>query len=399
MQETLNRIAIKVKPKAEKTIRSGHPWIYDKSIVKQSKEGKAGDLAIIFDQNKNKFLACGLYDPNSPIRIKVLQFKESVPIDEAWFESIIRKAAEHRETFDESQTNAYRLIYGENDGLPGMIVDKYDDTLVLKFYSEIWFPYREMIYKILLFVSNCKNLVIRFSRNITEAAEELGMRDGQFVFGEADEEVDFIEQGIQFRTNVVKGHKTGFFLDHRQNRIAVGELAENKNVLDVFSYAGGFSVHALVGGAKSATCIDISEKALEVAQTNAVLNGVEEKLETLAGDAFRVLKELRELNRSYELIVVDPPSFAKSKQEKERALVQYRRLINLTLPLLEKEGILVMASCSSRIHKEDFFELMQDTLTESGRKFNCIKRTFHDVDHPIKIPEAAYLKCGYYKVD
>lgn len=398
MQKTVNRIAFKVKHKAEKTIRAGHPWVYDKSIVKQSKEGEAGDLAIIFDSKKDKFLACGLYDPDSPIRIKLIQFKESLPIDDIWFENIIQKAVDKRKAFDESQTNAYRLIYGENDGLPGLIVDRYADSLVVKFYSAIWFPYKELIFQRLMSTTPCSNLIVRFSRNVMKAATEAGMEEGKFIVGDGEEVVEFIENELKFKTNLVKGHKTGFFLDHRKNRIEVEQLAKELNVLDVFSYIGGFAIHALAGGAESATCVDVSEKALEVAIENAELNGIEENLRTLPGDAFEILKELRQRGRMFEMIIIDPPSFAKKKDEKEKAIVQYRRLVKLALPILNEDGILVMASCSSRVKKEEFFEFIEDELKLSGRKFVCFKRHFHDLDHPIKIPEASYLKCGYFKV-
>ncbi len=398
MSDKINRIAFKVKPSAERMIRSKHPWVFDQSILKQSKEGKAGDLAIIFDQKKNKFLACGLYDPHSPIRIKLLQFNKQSSIDESWFEDTIEKAIELRKSFDESQHNAYRIIYGENDGLPGIILDKYADTLVMKIYSEIWFPYLEIIVKILIDKTQCERIVLRFSRKVAKSATTNKLYDGQFIYGNEKEEIEFLEEGLKFNANVIKGHKTGFFLDHRQNRIEVGRLAKGLNVLDVFSYAGGFSLHALAGGAKSACCIDISEKALAVAKQNIALNQLSAKFKTLAGDAFEILNELNNDKNKFDLIVIDPPSFAKSAIEVERALFQYERLVKLALPLLNQSGILVMASCSSRVKASIFYKLIEKTLLNAGKDFTCLKQTQHDIDHPILIPEAAYLKCAYYKI-
>ena len=177
-------IAIKVKPSIEKIIRKGHPWVFDEGVTKQNKEGKAGDLAVIFDNKKNKFLAVGLYDPHSPIRIKILQSNQPAKINPKWFQSKIQKALERRKPLLETETNSYRLIHGENDGLPSFIADVYADILVVKLYSLIWIPYLKDIFSILLEVSKCQTLVLRLSRNIQqECKESHGFYDGQILFG------------------------------------------------------------------------------------------------------------------------------------------------------------------------------------------------------------------------
>ncbi len=394
------RLAIKVKPAAERSIRQEHPWVFESSITKQSGEGKAGDLAIIYDRKKNKFLALGLYDPDSPIRIKILQAKKPATIDAAWFRSKIEAAYQKRLPLLATDTNSYRLIYGENDGLPSFIADVYAEVLVVKLYSAIWLPYLELIFPILLEISQCKTLVLRLSRNMERLGDGLhGLADGQVLAGKLENEtIIFREHGLRFAANVVHGHKTGYFLDHRHNRKRVGELARGKRVLDVFAYAGGFSVHALAGGAKEVISLDISKQALAMAQENVRLNALEAQHDILAVDAFKGLQALQEQGKQFDIIIVDPPSFAKQDSEREGALKSYQRLARLAIPLVAKNGILLLASCSSRVQAEEFFENALDTLTTSKRGFQELERTFHDIDHPIGFPEGAYLKSIYFKL-
>ena len=382
-------------------VRKQHPWVFDASITKQNKEGKAGDLAIVFDQKKNKFLALGLYDPHSPIRIKLLQFNQGANIDTDWFEQKIRQAYDKRLPLLATATNSYRLLYGENDGLPGFIADVYAQVVVVKLYSLIWLPYLSMVLPIILQVTQSETLVLRLSRNVQKEKKLLqGLEDGQVLFGElSDPVVVFEEHGVRFSANVIAGHKTGYFLDHRHNRKRVGELAKGKIVLDVFSYAGGFSIHALAGGAKEVYSLDISAQALEIARHNALLNLPEPKLYTIAKDAFVAMEELQQKRKQFDIVVVDPPSFAKKASEVPGAIRSYERLARLAIPLVSKGGTLVLASCSSRVTADAFFAVAEQALQQSGRRSQELDRTFHDIDHPISIPEGAYLKCIYFQLD
>jgi 23S rRNA (cytosine1962-C5)-methyltransferase len=380
--------------------RKGHPWVFEGSITKQNKEGKPGDLAIVFDGQKNKFLALGLYDPHSPIRLKLLQFNQPATINQAWFTAKIQKAFALRQTLLATDTNSYRFIYGENDGLPSLIADVYASVLVVKLYALIWLPYLKQLLPILLATSRCDTLVLRLSRNVQQHSESLyGLHDGQVLLGElANPEIIFREHGVRFSANVIAGHKTGFFLDHRHNRKRVGELAKGQKVLDVFSYAGGFSVHALMGGAQEVTSLDISAQALKMAQKNAELNLQNPPLHTIAKDAFVALAELHAQKEQFGLVIVDPPSFAKQASEQAGALRSYERLARLAIPLVKKGGVLLLASCSSRVSAEDFFAVALQSLHQSGRSFQELERSFHDVDHPIGFPEGAYLKSIYFRL-
>lgn len=397
---TSAKLAIKLRPSVEKIVRSGHPWVFDKGIVKQNAEGKPGDFAIIFDQKKNKFLAIGLFDPASPIRIKILAANKPATINSDWFEEKIETAFQKRKPLLETDTNSYRLIYGENDGLPGLIADVYDSVLVVKLYSAIWMPFLKEIFPLLLKMSNCKTLVLRLSRNLQKAPESLhGLHDGQVLFGKLENEnIIFKEHGLNFEANVIHGHKTGYFLDHRHNRFKVRSLSKGKTVLDIFAYAGGFSVNALAGGATNVTSLDISRPALELAKRNVSLNKLTANHSILVGDAFAKMEALKKERKAFDLVIVDPPSFAKKESEIAGAIRSYERLTRLAIDLVSQNGILMMASCSSRILADDFYELVVSTLKKSGIDFSEIERTLHDIDHPIGFVEGAYLKSIYFQL-
>jgi len=398
---TPQKLAIKLRPAAQKAVRRGHPWVFESGITKLNNTGKAGDLAIIFDQRRNKFLAIGLFDPHSPIRIKVLQVGESAVLNKEFFSERIAVAFQKRKPLLKTNTNSYRLIYGENDGLPGFIADVYDSVLVVKLYSAIWLPFLEILFPLLLEKSKCETLVLRLNRLLQKLpkSELYGLENGQVIYGDLkNEEIIFREHGLRFSANVIHGHKTGYFLDHRHNRKQIGEWSKNKTVLDVFAYAGGFSVHALAGGATEVTSLDISAQALEMATKNVTLNELTANHKTMAIDAFDGLEQLQKEGKKFDIIIIDPPSFAKRESEREKALESYVRLTKLAVPLVAPNGILLLASCSSRVKTEAFFELNLAVLQKTGRRFEELERTFHDIDHPIGFEEGAYLKAIYFKL-
>lgn len=394
----VQRIAVKLRPAAEKIVmQTAHPWVFSKNIEKINKPAKAGDIAILFRQKSNEVYGVGLIDPDSPIRIKMLHYYGSKTIDRAFFLEKINEAFTLRKPLLATNTNGYRLLFGENDGFPGFIADVYANVLVIKLYSAIWFPYLKEMMEVLLEVSGCQTAVFRLSRNL-QTSNYFDLKDGTVLYGKLqNEEVEFSEHGVRFTANVIKGHKTGYFLDHRENRRRVGVLAKGKTVLDVFSYAGGFSVHALVGGAKEVTSVDISKYALERAKSNAVLNGFSTNLLTRGGDAFLILEKLIEEGKRYDIVVIDPPTFAKSEREVSTAKNKYAKLASLGAKLVSANGLLVLASCSSRVLSQDFFKINETALRSSGRKFMVLDKTYHDIDHPVAFPEGAYLKCGYYE--
>lgn len=395
---TPKRLAVKLNAKGEQFVVQGHPWVFSNNIVKINGDAKSGDLAIIFGKNKNRVVGLGLYDANSPIRIKMLHSStEKAEINTGFFQRKIEEAYIKRKSLLKTNTNSYRLLFGENDGFPGFIADVYALVLVVKIYSEIWLPYLETILPSLQQTSKADTVVIRLSRNL-EQSKSHQFKNGDVVFGTLENEVvHFIEHGVNFSANVIKGHKTGCFLDHRANRKQVGTWSTGKTVLDVFSYAGGFSVHALYNNAKEVTSLDISKQALEIAIDNGKLNAFTGKHKTIAGDAFKELENLIKDKITFDVVVIDPPSFAKQASEIDLAKKKYAQLAELGGKLTAKNGLLVLASCSSRVLSQAFFDINGQTLASSNRTYKVILKTQHDEDHPIGFPEGAYLKCAYYR--
>jgi 23S rRNA (cytosine1962-C5)-methyltransferase len=398
-QPSDKRIALRVSPAGERAIRNGHPWLFEKAVRQQSHDGRSGDLAVIFDR-KGRFLAIGLYAPASPIRVRILAQGQQTTIDADWFLYKLKTAAEQRLPLLQNNTTGYRLVHGENDGLPGLVIDRYDDTYVLKLYTTAWVPHLPLLLRSLTAVTQPKRLVLRLSRFVQRQTDAIfGLSDGQLLLGKPLKNgVRFLENGFYFEADVVHGQKTGFFLDQRDNRARVEQLAMGKRVLNVFAYTGGFSLYAARGGAKEVVSLDISQPALANAMRNFKLNRAHEAVaaathELLVGDAFLTMKQLIANRRLFEMVIIDPPAFAKRKEEVERAMSAYGRLVRLGLQLLKPGGTLVMASCSSRIKADRFFELVHKTALEVGRPLQKTERTGHALDHPIGFPEGAYLKC------
>lgn len=399
-QVTERRLAIHVTRDAERHLREGHPWLFADSIVRQSHEGTAGDLAVIFDQ-KRRFLAIGLYDPTSPIRVRILHHGTPATIDQQWFTTQLTTAAERRAPLrQDERTTGYRLLYGENDGLPGLVVDCYDTTVVMKIYTVAWIPYLADLCTQLATVHPYKRLILRMSRNVeSHAAQLYGLHDGLVLVGPSlAGPVVFLENGLRFEADPIHGQKTGFFLDQRENRARVEGLAAGKRVLNVFAYNGGFSLYAARGGAFAVTSLDISRPALEAAARNFSLNQQVPQVRAaqhhlLDGDAFRLMADLAENGKRYDLVIIDPPAFAKRQSEIERALSAYAQLIRLGLGVLQPGGTLVAASCSSRISQDDFVANAQRAASQVGRPLQLFQQTGHALDHPIGFPEGAYLKC------
>ncbi len=392
------RLATTLTPQGERILRSGHPWLFDGAVAAVKGEGKAGDLAIIFDRKRDKFIGVGLYDPESPIRIRVLHQGSPVKIDTAWFSERIQAARKLRLPLLKKNTSGYRLLHGENDGLPALVVDVYATVAVVKLYSPIWFPYLEELLPLIQRAAKAETVVLRLARVVRPTGS---YTDGAVLAGTLpDSEVTFREHNVEFLANVVSGHKTGFFLDHRHNRKRIGELSEGQDVLDVFSYAGGFSVHALHGGAYRVVSLDISGPALETAKRNVALNfGEDPRHDTLAGDAFQELEQLAKRGEEFGVVIVDPPSFAKREKEVPGALDAYRRINTLAVPLVKAGGILLAASCSARVSADEFFATVEKVMKRSGRGYTLLEKSYHDIDHPIGFPEGAYLKSVYYRLD
>lgn len=395
------RLRLRISAAAETQLRAGHPWVYTDSIREQNRDGTSGELAVIYDR-KDKFLAVGLFDPESPIRVRVLHAGKPQTIDEAWWAAHLKETAQRRRDLFDVRTNGYRIVNGESDGWPGLVLDRYDQTLVLKLYSGVWLPRFDEISRLILAQLKPKRLVLRLSRNIqARARKSIGAEDGQILFGETPEHLPtFLESGLHFEADVCRGQKTGFFLDQRENRRTVESLASRRRMLNAFSFSGGFSLYAARGGATSVTDLDISAHALESSRRNFALNESIAPIahcphELVQADAFEWLSKNE--SQQFGLIVLDPPSFAKRESERAGAIRAYERLAGLGIRHLSPDGVLVACSCSAHVTPEEFFEAVRRSATKSGKTFRELQTTGHAPDHPATFKEANYLKAIYLR--
>ncbi len=393
----LPRLRLRITATAETILRQGHPWLFAQSIREQNREGIAGELAVVFDRH-DQFLAVGLFDPDSPIRVRILHRGKPVAIEATWWRENLRKALQRREFLFGSETTGYRCIHGESDGWPGLVLDRYAETLVLKIYSAAWFPRLAEIVPLLQEALPDKRIVLRCSRNIEPAAAAHGFNPAHLLSGSAVETpVIFRENQLQFEADIWRGQKTGFFLDQRDNRAKVQTLSAGRDALNAFSFSGGFSVYAARGGARSVCSVDISEHALKSAERNFDLNSWDERVkrcrhERIAADVFEWLGTV---DRRFDLIVLDPPSLAKKEIERPGAIAAYGRLAGNAIDRLHPEGILVACSCSAHVSADEFFSQMRTAAQLSGRSFRELETTGQSPDHPATFKEAEYLKAIY----
>jgi len=401
VEKNKSRLRLRVTAVAETQLRGGHPWVYGDSIREQNRDGAPGELAVIYDR-KDAFLAVGLFDPQSPIRVRVLHAGKPQTIDAAWWSARLTQAVGRRRDLFDELTNGYRLINGESDGWPGLVLDRYDQTLVLKLYTAAWLPRFGEISDLIRAQLEPERLVLRLSRNIQAAArKEISVEDGQILYGDRLEACPtFLESGLRFEADVCHGQKTGFFLDQRENRRAVESLANGRSVLNAFSFSGGFSLYAARGGAASVTDLDISAHALASAKRNFALNQSNTSVarcrhEMVQADAFDWLTGNG--RRTFDLIVLDPPSFAKREAERSGAIRAYERLAALGIQHLARDGILLACSCSAHVTAEEFFEAVRRSAGNSGRNFQEIQTTRHAPDHTATFKEAEYLKAIYLR--
>ncbi len=395
------RLRLHVVAAAAAELRAGHPWLFNEKIRSQNRPGKTGELAAVFDP-KDRFVGVGLFDPDSPIRARMLIAGRQEQIDSPWWRNRLEQALRRRDGMFDENTTGFRWIYGESDGWPGLVLDKYDRTLVLKIYSGIWLPRLSEI--VVLINDRLPNdrIVLRLSRNIQPGARKsFQLDDGQVLSGSPVlGPVVFLESGLRFEADVLRGQKTGFFLDQRENRRHVESFSKGKRVLNAFSYSGGFAVYAARGGARSVTEIDISEHALRAAERNFTLNASVPAIARcrrtpIQADVFDWLSE--NSKPEFDLIVLDPPALAKKKTERPGALQSYRSLATHALRCLRRGGMLVAASCSAHVTAAEFFEAILDAAGRSGRAFEQIQTTGQPPDHAATFPEAAYLKCIYLR--
>ncbi len=391
-------LAVRVSKDARKHLRRGHPWVYDGSITSVSHDGAPGDLAIVFD-DKRDFVAVGLWDPHSPIRIRVLATSQTT-IDEAFYRERFEEAdARRARLLADPGVTGLRLVHGENDRLPSLVIDRYGPVLVVKLYSAAWFSRLAPVVAAARAHWEPEHVVLRLARNIADQAPP-GVVDGLVIAGDPPPDpTPFSENGLAMTADPIAGQKTGYFLDQRANRELIRSHAAGRDVLDVFCCHGGFSVHAAAGGARRVHATDLSPYAVASAERHIAANNAGAEVSSTVGDAFQVMEQLAADGRSFDLIVVDPPSFASRRDAVDGALWAYTRLSHLALDLLRPGGLLLQASCSSRIDADRFHDTVLAAIERTGRRHRLVAERAHDDDHPIGFTEGAYLKAILAEVE
>ena len=383
-----------LKPDRQRSIERRHPWIFSGAVAKINGEPGAGDTVTIKSAD-GKFLAYAGWSPKSQIVARVWSFNEADYIDAAFLRARLQALIARRAALLQSgETNAVRLVHAESDGLPGLIVDQYADVLVVQLLTAGAERWRDELIDGLRELTACAAIFERSDAEVREL-EGLPPRTGALIGTEPTEPIRIREHGIEYLVDVVLGQKTGFYLDQRDNRRRVMDLAKNKKILNAFCYTGGFSIGALREGAQSVLSIDSSERALVLAQKNLTLNGFTEDQATWwEGDVFQALRTLRDKAEHFDLIILDPPKFAPTASHAEKASRAYKDINLLALKLLAADGMLVTFSCSGGVNADLFQKIVAGAAVDAKVDAQIIARLGASADHPASVhfPEGEYLK-------
>ena len=386
----------------EKSLKRLHPWVFSKAIDKVINEPELGGTIKIYDNNDN-FLAIAAYSPKSQIRARVWSFDENEVINKDFFVKKLTLAYEKRKLMlEKSGMSACRIIAAESDGLPGLIIDQYNDYLVLEILSAGIEYNKEFLVEALKDVFPNFNIYER-SESRSRLKEGLTPRKGGIFGKEPPEALEISENnGMKILVDIINGHKTGYYLDQRDNRLALEKYCNGKSVLNCFSYTGGFSLYALRGRAKSVTNVDVSKQALAIAKRNIALNHLDPgRVKFLAEDVFAYLRKAKENNERFDVIVLDPPKFAESQSQLQKACRGYKDINMMAASILNPGGILMTYSCSGHMTPDLFQKVVADALLDAKRNGQIIEFLHQASDHPVALPypEGLYLKGLVIKVD
>ncbi|HYX66432.1 MAG TPA: class I SAM-dependent methyltransferase [Burkholderiales bacterium] len=385
---------ISLKAGREKSLRRRHPWIFSGAIERVTGNPGLGDTVEVKDSS-GKLLARAAYSPKSQIRARVWTFDPEADVDAAFFRQRVMRALALRDALPAARhSNALRLVHGESDGLPGLVVDRYADVLVAQFLAAGVERWREPILDALVELSGCTAVYERSDAE-TRKLEGLEARVGFARGDRAAKRCPIIEYGLNFRVDVEQGQKTGFFLDQRENRQRVRELAAGREVLDGFSYTGGFSIAALAGGAKRVTAVESSKDAIQIARENLAANPLDgAKVEFAQADVFAELRRLRDQGASFDLVVLDPPKFAPTAAQAKNAARAYKDINLLAFKLLRPGGLLATFSCSGGVDAALFQSIIAGAALDAGAEAKIIEHFGAAADHPVALefPEGEYLK-------
>jgi 23S rRNA (cytosine1962-C5)-methyltransferase len=385
-----------LKPKEHHRIQKGHLWVFSNELENVPRDIAAGETVNLFTHDK-KFLGTGFFNPNSLISFRLLSRNE-VPLDRDFFRKTIIDALKLREKiYRDEDTNTYRLVHGESDALPGLVVDRFNRAVVLQAFSAGMDRHIPLLSEVLQEILNPEVIVVR-NESVLRELEGLSTYK-EIIKGDRSGTIQTIhDAGITFEVDLLEGQKTGFFLDQRENRRIIRKFSEGAEVLDVFTNDGGFALNALYGGATSVIMLDSSQDALQRAERNARLNSFSD-YSLIAADAFDMLEQMVRAQEKFDVVVLDPPSFTKSRKNLPAALKAYKKLNKLGLQLLKNGGFLATASCSHHVTEEDFLQTVQQAALAEGAHLRMVYKNSQPFDHPVLLamPETGYLKfaCFY----
>lgn len=401
-----NFIVAEVSKKAEDSLLKGHPWIYDTEVLSLDGTPNNGDIVDVVNR-KGRFMGSGFYNNNSKIRIRIISKNANDKFDSAFFERRIRYAWEYRKTVMGNDLNCCRIIFGEADTFPGLTVDKFNDILVTQTLSlgiekrkDIIFP---LLYKVL--TEDGYNIKGIFERNDVRVRELEGMEQGKGFYpleGIAAPEstsVIITENGIKYNVDFENGQKTGFFLDQKYNRLAVAKIAKGRKVLDCFTHTGSFALNAALGGAEKVCAVDISEDAVNMAKRNAELNNLSDKMSFICENVFDLLSSMTG-KEGYDLIILDPPAFTKSRATIDSAYRGYKEINLRAMKLLPMGGYLATCSCSHFMSEGLFEKMLREAALDAHVSLRRIEYRQQSPDHPVlyNVPETEYLKFYLFQV-
>ncbi|HEX7713948.1 MAG TPA: class I SAM-dependent rRNA methyltransferase [Bacillota bacterium] len=385
-----------LKSGKDKRIKAGHLWVYQGEIGIIGIGVKSGEVVEVLD-NRGRFLGIGYYNQASQIAVRLLTTSRE-NINEDFFRRRLEQALSFRKRVLSKETSCYRVVFGEADLLPGLIVDRFQEYLVVQFLTMGMEVNRELILKLLVELCGPRGIIERSDLSVRHL-EELPERSG-CVYGDCPGSVVIRDNGLQFRVNLLEGQKTGYFLDQSANRAVLQEYAGGRRTLDCFCHLGSFAIHAAAYGAKEVLGIDISEDAIELAEENASLNGLGEKCEFKVANAFDFLRDQAGKKELYDLIILDPPAFTKSKQTLDSAIRGYKEINLRAMKLLPPGGILVTCSCSHHLTPDLFWEVINAAAADNKRRIRLLERRTQNLDHPVLVgvPETEYLKCYIFEM-
>ncbi len=382
-----------LKPGRDRSVLARHPWVFSGAVDRVEGNPASGESVLVRDAS-GLALGWAAYSPTSSIRARMWNLNPDEIVDGGFFEGRIQQAITRRLALvPVGETDSLRLVHAESDGLPGLVVDRYADTLVVQILTtgaEFW---REVIIDALVKLTGVQTVVERSDVDVRQL-EGLAPRSG-VLSGQVPGMVEIRENGLRFQVDVLNGQKTGFYLDQRRNRQRVSELAAGREVLNCFCYTGGFSIYALAHGAKQVVSVDSSAEALEMGQAHLALNSLPADLaEWVEGDVFKELRTLRDQGRSFDMVILDPPKFAPTAAQAERAARGYKDINLLGLKLLRPGGILATFSCSGGISAELFQKIVAGAALDAGIDARIVQTLTQGPDHPVGLafPEGAYLK-------